>query len=92
MAPPADRYPAALQALHWALAALVGGQFVLMLVLHQLLSLDFAQVALAAHRQCGALVLVLVALRLALAVRRRAPAPLAESPAWQTLAARAAHL
>lgn len=85
------RFPRALQFVHWALAITVCVQFSLILVLRQLQSLDFGQLVLAAHRQCGTLVLALMLLRGVLALRLRAPAS-AGLPLWQRAAAAAAHL
>ena len=88
----APRYPRALQVLHWSIALLVGVQIALILVLRQLQSLDFGRLVLAAHRQCGALVLILIAARLILALRLRVPKSDARLPPWQSLAAHGAHL
>jgi len=84
------RYSRGFQLLHWSLALLVAAQLVLLVVLSQLQSLEFAQVVLSAHRQCGTAVLALVIVRLAMGVRRRPP-PLAGSPAWQATMARLLH-
>ena len=86
-----DRYPRALQALHWAMALLVCVQFALILVLRQLQSLELGQLVLSAHRQCGAVVLLLMLVRVGLSLSHRAPKAIA-APAWQLLAAKAVHL
>lgn len=86
----AARYPRALRVLHWSLVLLFVAQFALILVLRQLQSLEFGQLILNLHRQCGSLLLLLVMVRLVLAVRLRAP--LHDVPLWQRIAARAVHL
>ncbi len=90
-AAPLARFPRALQFVHWALAITVCVQFSLILVLRQLQSLDFGQLVLAAHRQCGTLVLVLMLARGLLAFRLRSPGSIA-SPLWQRASATAVHL
>ena len=83
-------YPRVLRILHWSLALLFATQFVLILVLRQLESLELGQVVLDLHRQCGTLVLLLVAIRMALAFRLKPPR--LDVPRWQRLAARTVHL
>jgi methyl-accepting chemotaxis protein len=86
-----DRYPRALQALHWAMALLVCVQFTLILVLRQLQSLELGQMVLSAHRQCGAIVLLLMLVRVGLSLTHRAPKAI-QAPAWQVIAAKVVHL
>ena len=86
------RYPRVLQLVHMSLALLMCAQFILILVLHQLQSVDFGKFVLSAHRQCGALVLCLALSRLALGFWHRPPKSPENSPTWQSLSARAVHL
>ncbi|HYE45642.1 MAG TPA: methyl-accepting chemotaxis protein [Caulobacter sp.] len=85
------RYPRPFQALHWALALLVGAQFALIVVLRQLESLEFGRLVLSLHRQCGVLILGLVLARLALGLLVRTPKSPYPSPFWQSAAAHLVH-
>jgi cytochrome b561 len=87
---PVGRYPLMLRLLHWSLALLFGMQFALILVLNQLESLEFGQLVLGLHRQCGTLVLLLILARMIVAARLRAPR--LDAPRWQAVAARSVHL
>jgi methyl-accepting chemotaxis protein len=77
---------------HMGFILLVGLQLSLILVLHQLQSVELGKVVLSLHRQCGVVILILVAVRLLVGLRHRPPASPANSPAWQSAAARAVHL
>lgn len=96
MTPPASsteasRYPPVLQFLHWAIALSVTLQVFLIVVLRQLQSLEFGQVVLAAHRECGVVVWLLVVTRLILSKVYRRPAQIATTPLWQRMATRMTH-
>jgi len=88
---PLPRYPAALRVLHWALALAVCVQLALILVLHQLRSVEFAAVVLALHRSCGTAVWLLALIRVGLGVAIHPPAADRRLPGWQRLAAQATH-
>jgi signal transduction histidine kinase/cytochrome b561 len=90
-APGSDRYPAPLRALHWALALAVCVQLSLILVLHQMQSVEYAGLLLSLHRSCGTGVWLLAAARVGAGLRWRAPGAHPDWPGWQTLAARAVH-
>jgi cytochrome b561 len=83
------RYPRAVQILHWLIAPLVAAQFALILVVHQLQSLELGQKVLMFHQQCGSVLLLLIVIRLVLAVRLRIPP--SDFPRWQALTARFVH-
>src|SRR5579871_6468705 len=85
-------YPRLLRFLHWSIALLVVVQLCLIVIFHQLQSLDYGALALSAHRQCGTLVLILVFTRLVLAFWHKSPPQTAEFPRWQKFAAHAVHL
>ena len=86
------RYPGVLQALHWGMAALFCVQIALIAVLHQLQSMEFGKLVLAAHRVAGTGVLALVTIRLVLAAWVRPPASSSSLPPWQRMSAHAVHL
>jgi methyl-accepting chemotaxis protein/cytochrome b561 len=87
-----ERYPRALQRIHWAVALLVMAQLAVALVLTQLRSLEFGQWVLALHRQTGLIVLILLLVRLAIGRRHVVPKePVAGLPRWQTRAATGVH-
>ncbi|HEY1751317.1 MAG TPA: ATP-binding protein [Caulobacteraceae bacterium] len=86
------RYPRPLQLIHWALALLVLLQLMLIMVLRQLQSEEFAEVVLSAHRGCGTAIWLLAAARVAMGVRWKAPRDERPLPTWQRFAAKAAHL
>src|SRR5512143_3470673 len=85
-------YPRLLRLLHWTIALLVVAQLGLILIFHRLQSVDYGQIVLSAHRQCGTLVLIFVLLRIAVAFRLKSPAHTAKFPAWQIFVAHAVHL
>ena len=85
------RYPRIFRLLHWGLALAICLQITLILVFHQLQSVEYANIVLRLHRSCGTLIWLLVVTRLALGVRVRLPGSPAELPRWQTLAAKAVH-
>jgi signal transduction histidine kinase/cytochrome b561 len=86
-----ERYPRPLQLLHWSLVLVLVLRLLLIFVLRQLQSADFAEAALGLQRACGTAIWLLVALRLAIGVRVHPPKGQSGLPAWQTLAARLAH-
>ncbi len=85
------RYAPVLQVLHWSLFLLVAAQITLILVLRQLQSLEFGKLVLAAHRQCGSLVLFLICARLLVGLWIKPPKSDPRLPGWQSAAAHLAH-
>ena len=85
-------YPRLLRLLHWSIALMVVVQLCLILIFHQLQSLDYGAIVLSAHRQCGTLVLILVCVRVIAAFWLKAPAQTGKFPAWQSFSASAVHL
>ncbi|MFA5988774.1 MAG: methyl-accepting chemotaxis protein [Sphingomonas sp.] len=86
-----ERFPAILRLTHWSLAVLVAVQFALILVLHNLQSLQLGKLVLDWHQQCGLLVLTVIVLRIALAVRYHPPRNKGQLPPWQSVAAGFVH-
>lgn len=86
-----QRFPRVLRIIHWGLALLVTCQFALILVLHNLKSLEFGKTVLDLHRQCGTAVLLLILLRFALFFVVRAPRGESSLPFWQKGSAHIVH-
>jgi cytochrome b561 len=85
------RYTPTAMALHWLLALLITGTFALGVYMHEL---PFSMTRLKLynwHKWAGVTILALSALRLLWRLTHRPPAHL-PMPAWQHLAAQAAHL
>lgn len=85
------RFPRVLRLLHWGMALLVLCQFGLILVLHNLKSLDFGKTVLDLHRQFGTAVLLLILVRVALMPFVRSPRSDRRMPGWQKAAALFVH-
>jgi signal transduction histidine kinase/cytochrome b561 len=86
------RYGWPLQALHWAIAALIAAQFILIVLFKQLQSVDLAAGVLGLHRSCGTVVWLLIAARLGMGLKWRAPKSTVAWPTWQSAAATLTHL
>lgn len=85
-----ERYGAVAQLLHWGMFAFVALQLVGGEVLEELPKKSAIRgFAFDAHESLGILVLALLVVRIAW--RIASPAPAVEGPAWQRVAARAAH-
>ena len=87
----APRYTTTAIALHWALAVLIVGNFVLGVYMHEL---PFSMTRLKLfnwHKWAGVMILALSAGRLLWRLTHRPPA-LPAGPAWQTRAAHGAHI
>lgn len=85
------RYPAALRVLHWSIALLFGAQVALILVFHQLQSVEMGRLVLAGHRMGGLALFGLVAARIAVSPWLRPPSTGPALPSWQRMAAAATH-
>jgi len=83
------RYARSLQIIHWSIALLVLVQFALIVITHQLKSMEFGQVVLSAHRQCGLALLGLILSRWLIGIWVRVPK--LDVPSWQSTAARVIH-
>lgn len=86
----ASRYPLALRALHWLVAALVAVQLLLGWAAERLDDRQVAAALLHAHFQLGVIVLALVLARLALRLVLRVPVTHA-TPGWERRAATCVH-
>jgi len=85
------RFPRILRIIHWSMALLVAAQFALVLVLHNLKSLEFGKTVLDLHRQCGTAVLLLILVRFALFFVVRGPRSEKSLPGWQSAASHLVH-
>lgn len=89
---PADRYTTTAIALHWLIALLIVGGFVVGLYMTGLKLSPEKLKLYSWHKWSGMTVLALAAGRLAWRARHPPPAPLPGQPRWQLRAAHAAHL
>lgn len=89
-AAPSRRYSAPAIALHWLLALMIAGSFVVGLVMTDMAFSPTRLKLFNWHKWAGVVILALSALRLAWRLVHAPPAPLA-APAWQQRAAHAAH-
>jgi cytochrome b561 len=89
-ASPSRRYSAPAIALHWLLALMIAGSFVVGLVMTDMAFSPTRLKLFNWHKWAGVVILALSALRLAWRLFHAPPAPLA-APAWQQRAAHAAH-
>lgn len=87
-----ERYDGVALSLHWVMALLIGGGWVLALVLDELPKGPDRMALLGAHKTIGVAVLALVVVRLAWRSFNPPPAALEGSPAWARLAAAGGHL
>jgi cytochrome b561 len=78
-------------ALHWIMALLLIGVFVLGMYMHELPRSDYKFMLYGYHKSFGIVVLLLAALRMAWRITHRPPALLPGMPAWQEKAAHALH-
>ena len=87
----ADGYDPIAKGLHWLTVALLGCQFAIAWTMPDIHRDTPAEGLVSLHLSFGAAVFVVTVLRLLWRLARGAPPPPAHLPAWQALAARAAH-